>query len=169
MIRLERNKMENAILKAKAVRPRVKFLADRTFSVSGSRGNAYTVRFAVANGQRLGECDCPAGQSGHVCYHIAAAAAVNIGIQGMRRQASLPAPVAPTPQPEAAVIIRPSAEGYRVHPPYKHPAFVRAFKTTVGGRWYADSGEWFIAPDKLPWATELLGYWFKMPVVVTAH
>lgn len=65
-----------------------------------------------------------------------------------------------------AIIIRQSARGYRVHPPYKHSEFVAAFKRTVGGRWYAESGEWFVPAEKLEWAVELLGYWFKLPVLI---
>jgi hypothetical protein len=54
---------------------------------------AYTVRFAVANGMKLAECDCKAGQRDQMCYHVAAAAGVNMGmgIQGMRKAAP-PAP-----------------------------------------------------------------------------
>ena len=66
----------------------------------------------------------------------------------------------------SAIIIRQSARGYRVHPPYKHSEFVAAFKRTVGGRWYAESGEWFVPADKLEWTVELLSYWFKLPVLI---
>lgn len=66
----------------------------------------------------------------------------------------------------SAIIIRESERGYRVHPPYRHSEFVGAFKRTVGGRWYQTSGEWFIPADKLDWTIELLGYWFKLPVLI---
>lgn len=69
-------------------------------------------------------------------------------------------------QTSNAIIIHESARGYRVHPPYKHSEFVGAFKRTVGGRWYAESGEWFIPADKLDWTVELLGYWFKLPMLI---
>lgn len=65
-----------------------------------------------------------------------------------------------------AIIIHQSARGYRVHPLYKHSEFVAAFKRTVGGRWYAESGEWFVPAEKLEWTVELLGYWFKLPVLI---
>ncbi len=65
--------------------------SERTYAVTGSKGDNYTVKFAVANGHRLAECDCPARG---LCYHIAAAASVNIGIQSMRRQTAEPQPVA---------------------------------------------------------------------------
>ena len=85
MIKLEADKMTKAIERAKAARPRVRVIsaAERTYSVIGSKGDAYTVRFAVANGHKLAECDCPARG---LCYHIAAAASVNIAVQSMRRQ-----------------------------------------------------------------------------------
>ena len=69
-------------------------------------------------------------------------------------------------QTSNAIIIHESARGYRVHTPFKHSEFVAAFKRTVGGRWYAESGEWFIPADKLEWTVELLGYWFKLPVLI---
>ncbi len=69
-------------------------------------------------------------------------------------------------QTSTAIIIHESARGYRVHTPFKHSEFVAAFKRTVGGRWYAESGEWFIPADKLEWTIELLGHWFKLPVLI---
>jgi len=69
-------------------------------------------------------------------------------------------------EPVPAIVVRESARGFRVRPPYKHSLFVRAFKATVGGRWYADSGEWFIPVEKLNHVIELLGDFFKQPVVI---
>jgi uncharacterized Zn finger protein len=96
MIKLTAETMTKAIERAKAVRPRVRVLSatDRTYSVTGSKGDSYTVRFAVANGNKLGECDCQAGQLNHLCYHVAAAAQVNVMIHSMRQQGAS-APVAP--------------------------------------------------------------------------
>lgn len=68
--------------------------------------------------------------------------------------------------PQAAIVVRASDRGFRVHPPYRHPQFVAAFKRTVSGRWYADAQEWFIPAVCLDWAIELLEYWFSMPVYV---
>jgi hypothetical protein len=95
MIKLETKKMQKAIEKAKAARPRVSVLsADaRAYSVIGSKGDAYTVKFAVANGHKLAECDCVAGARGQMCYHVAAAAQVNVMVQSMRQPgATAPAP-----------------------------------------------------------------------------
>jgi hypothetical protein len=86
MIKLERAKMMKAIERAKAIHPRVKWMGGRTFHVSSSdRTHVYKVQFAVINGQKMGECSCKAGERGMMCFHIAAAASVNIGIQRMRQ------------------------------------------------------------------------------------
>ena len=69
--------------------------------------------------------------------------------------------------PTPAIVIRESERGYRVHPPYKHPQFVAAFKRSVSGRWYADSAEWFIPASSLEWAKELIEYWFNQPVYIS--
>lgn len=90
MIKLETKTMTKAIEKAKAVHPKVRVIsaADRVYAVTGSKGNEYTVRFAVAGGLKLGSCDCPARG---VCFHIAAAASVNIAVQSMRQGIATPA------------------------------------------------------------------------------
>ena len=88
MIKLEADKMQRAIARAKLLRPRVKWLGGRDYSVTSSNGQGtYTVRFAVVNGLKLGECDCKAGQAGMMCFHICAAAAVNIAVQSIHRAA----------------------------------------------------------------------------------
>lgn len=76
------------------------------------------------------------------------------------------AAIADSEPPEPAIIVRPSERGYRVHPPYRHPQFVAAFKRTISGRWYAETAEWFIPTTSLQWARELLEYWFSMPVYI---
>jgi len=98
MLKLESSKMQKAIARAKQMKPRVRMTGERVYSVSGSRGNAYTVTFSVANGMKLGACTCPAGEAGQMCYHIAAAAAVNIAIQTMRKAAAQQAASAPQPE-----------------------------------------------------------------------
>jgi len=100
MIKLEPAKMTKAIERAKTIRPRVRVISasERIYSVTGSKGDAYTVRFAVVNGHKLGECDCQAGRRGQVCYHLVSAAQVNVMTQSMRRQGAS-APDAPLPAP----------------------------------------------------------------------
>ncbi len=98
MIKLEASKMTKAIEKAKAIHPRVSRIGERTYKVTSSDGKgSYVVRFVVSNGLKLAECDCKAGKVGTICFHVAAAAAVNIGFQRMKQQvaAAPAAPVAP--------------------------------------------------------------------------
>lgn len=89
MIKLEHgDKMNKAIERAKVVRPFVKWLGERTYTVTSRDGQGvYTVRFAVANGNKLAECNCTAGEAEMLCYHIAAAAAVNIAIASIHQRA----------------------------------------------------------------------------------
>jgi hypothetical protein len=87
MIRLQQNKMQNAIHKARQVKPSVKMIGERVYSVTSSnRSQTYTVTFKVINNLKLGECNCAAGLQGYMCFHIASAAALNIAIQSMRKQ-----------------------------------------------------------------------------------
>jgi hypothetical protein len=93
MIKLETQKITAAIAKAKTLRPRVSLInpAERIYSVTGSKGDSYTVKFAVVGGLKLAECSCKAGQANRVCYHLAAAAQANIMAQSMRQASSAPA------------------------------------------------------------------------------
>jgi hypothetical protein len=88
MIKLTTENTQRAIEKCKQLKPKVSFIADRTFSVkSANNANSYTVRFAVQNGEKFGVCECKAGESGRwVCYHLVAAATVNIYRQSLKRQ-----------------------------------------------------------------------------------
>jgi hypothetical protein len=41
-------------------------------------------RFAVQNGEKLGECECRAAEKGLVCYHLIAGATANIYRQSLK-------------------------------------------------------------------------------------
>lgn len=97
MIKITSETMQKAIARAKVLRPRVRMTGERTYSVSGSQGGTYTVRFAVANGMKLAECSCKAGEAGMVCRHVVAAAALNIAVMSMRRVAEQ-RPIVATPE-----------------------------------------------------------------------
>jgi len=88
MLKLEPAKMQKAIQRAKAEHLKVKVLnvTERTYSVTGSKGDVYTVRFIVANGHKLGECNCKGGQAGLYCKHLAAGAQANILCQSFRER-----------------------------------------------------------------------------------
>ena len=88
MIKLTAENTSRAIERCKQLRPKVVFISDRTFEVkSANNENSYTVRFDVQNGEKLGKCECKAGESGkYVCYHLVAAATANIYRQSLKRQ-----------------------------------------------------------------------------------
>ncbi len=87
MIKLTAENTTKAIERCKQLKPRVRFIADRTFSVqSANNSNSYTIRFDVKNGEKFGLCECKASERGLICYQIIGAATVNIYRQGMKRQ-----------------------------------------------------------------------------------
>jgi hypothetical protein len=87
MIKLTTENTKQAIEKCKQLRPKVRFVAERTFSVqSANNSNSYTVRFNVQNGEKFGVCECKASEKGLVCYHIIGAATVNIYRKSLKRQ-----------------------------------------------------------------------------------
>ena len=92
MLKLTNETMAKAIERAKAERMKVRVLSvsERKFAVTNSKGKTYTVRFVVANGSRLGECDCAARTH---CKHMAAAAAINIAVQSGREANPTPGEV----------------------------------------------------------------------------
>ena len=87
MIKLTIENTQNAIAKCKQLRPKVIFIADRTFEVKSSNNEiSYTVRFEVRGGDKFGQCECKASERGLVCYHIVAGATANIYRQSLKRQ-----------------------------------------------------------------------------------
>lgn len=96
MLELTNKTMAGAIQRAKAERMKVRALSvdGRTFAVTNGKGKTYTVRFVVANGHKLGSCDCAARTH---CKHMAAAASLNIAVQSMRQ---------PTPAESKAFLAR---------------------------------------------------------------
>ena len=85
MIALTKDKLTNAIAKARKLRPRVQYLWWRTYLVtSPNSGNQYLVKFSITNGQKFADCSCKAGQNQMACFHVAAAVSVQIGVAAMR-------------------------------------------------------------------------------------
>jgi len=79
MIQLTTENTANAVKRCKQLKPKVRFVAPRTYQVySSNNGNVYTVRFDVKDGQRLGKCECKASERNLVCYHLVAGATANI-------------------------------------------------------------------------------------------
>jgi hypothetical protein len=87
MIKLTTENTQKAIERCKQLKPKVRFVADRTFKVeSANNGNVYHVNFDVRNGEKLGQCECKASEKGLVCYHLVAGATANIYRQSLKRQ-----------------------------------------------------------------------------------
>jgi len=70
--------IEKAIIRAKAVHPKVSVRKVGEYVVSGHAGALYTVRCERRAGQKVVDCTCPAGQFGSPCYHSAAAIAQHV-------------------------------------------------------------------------------------------
>ena len=88
MIALKQDKLKNAIARAKKLHPRVDYLWWRTHLVTSPNSrNQYLVKFQVTDGQQFGLCTCKAGEVNMPCFHLAAAASVQIGVVAMRRAA----------------------------------------------------------------------------------
>jgi hypothetical protein len=80
-----KQQLENAIEKAKTIRPTVKFDHFGRYRVSGSRGGYYTVICRKDNrGLKAVDCTCKGGESGLVCYHAVAALSLHIGLARQR-------------------------------------------------------------------------------------
>lgn len=83
-----KEQMARAINRAKELKPFVRVRGFRWYEVKSSNGDAiYTIHFFKNGQKKFGECTCQGGQKGYVCYHLAASAAVHIGIAAMRRVA----------------------------------------------------------------------------------
>lgn len=83
-----KSQLENAIEKAKQIRPTVKFDHFGRYRVSGSKGGYYTVICKKSeNNFKLVECNCKGAEKGLVCYHAAAALSLHIGIARQRQAA----------------------------------------------------------------------------------
>ena len=90
MIKLTTENTQNAIVKCRQLKPRVKFIKDRLFVVySANNSNVYHVSFELKDGEKFGQCECKASERGLVCYHLVAGATANIYRQGLKRQTIL--------------------------------------------------------------------------------
>lgn len=89
MIELKsKEQMAKAIKRAKQLKPFVRVRGFRWYEVQSSNGQeTYTIHFYKDGKRKLGECNCKGGQRGYVCYHLAGAAAVHIGLAALRRAA----------------------------------------------------------------------------------
>ena len=83
-----KSQLEKAIVKARKLRPSVKFDKFGKYRVSGSGGNFYTVICKRSdNYYKLVSCTCQGGIEGYVCYHAAAALSLHVGLARQRQTA----------------------------------------------------------------------------------
>ncbi len=73
------DKLENAINKARTVKPRVRVNKFGSYTVTNkATGTIYTVECAKRDGKRFASCTCKAGERGQACYHVAAAVSAHL-------------------------------------------------------------------------------------------
>ncbi len=78
-------KIQNAISKARTVKPRVRVNRFGNYTVENKQtGAAYTVECIKRDGRRFAHCTCKAGMRGQACYHIAAAVGAHIQLAAER-------------------------------------------------------------------------------------
>ncbi len=83
-----KEQMKRAIERARQLKPFVRVRGFRWYEVkSTSTDEVYTIHFYKDGKRKLGECNCKGALRGYICYHLAGAAAVHIGIASMRRAA----------------------------------------------------------------------------------
>jgi hypothetical protein len=83
MFSLEIANIERAINNAKALHPKVKMIEFGSYEVTGSKGNAYTVRCYRVEGEKIVECNC-ATRPGVACKHGMAAVSLHIAMAAQR-------------------------------------------------------------------------------------
>ena len=73
------SQLTKAINKARTVKPRLKAHRLGVYTVTGSKGDAYTVNcYRDAQGRKVVACECTGAQRGLVCYHAASAIGLHI-------------------------------------------------------------------------------------------
>lgn len=78
--------LEKAIIKAKTIRTKVKFIAFGKYEVRGTKGNFYKVKCErTVKGEKQVSCECLGASKGLVCWHSAAALSLHIGIARQRQ------------------------------------------------------------------------------------
>ncbi len=78
-------KLENAINKARTVKPRVAINKFGSYTVTNkTTGATYTVECVKRDGKRFASCSCKAGERGNACYHVAAAVSAHLQLAAER-------------------------------------------------------------------------------------
>ena len=78
-------KLENAINKARTVKPLVRVVKFGNYTVTNKQtGATYEVSCMKRDGKRFAGCTCKAGERGNACYHIAAAVSAHLQLAAER-------------------------------------------------------------------------------------
>ncbi len=73
------SQLTKAIAKARTVKPRLRVQRFGAYTVTGSKGDAYTVNcYRDAQGRKVVACQCQGAERGLVCYHAASAIGLHI-------------------------------------------------------------------------------------------
>ncbi len=80
--------LEKAIAKAMKTRTTVKFIKFGVYSVSGSKGNFYTVECRKVGNEKQVICECLGASKGLVCYHAASALSLHVGLAKQRKESA---------------------------------------------------------------------------------
>jgi uncharacterized protein YjhX (UPF0386 family) len=78
-------KLENAINKARTVKPLVRVAKFGHYTVTNkTTGATYEVTCEKRDGKRFASCTCKAGERGQACYHVAAAVSAHLQLAAER-------------------------------------------------------------------------------------
>jgi len=78
-------KLENAINKARTVKPLVRVARFGSYTATNkATGATYTVTCEKRDGRRFAGCTCKAGMRGQACYHVAAAVSAHLQLAAER-------------------------------------------------------------------------------------
>jgi hypothetical protein len=79
------DQLDNAITKAKKIRPRVEFDRFGRYRVSGSKGYYTVICRKDERGYKTIACTCRGAEKGLVCYHAVSALSLHIGLAKQRQ------------------------------------------------------------------------------------
>ncbi|MDQ3257107.1 MAG: hypothetical protein M3R15_24985 [Acidobacteriota bacterium] len=83
-------KLENAINKARTVKPRVRVNQFDSYTVTNkATGATYIVECSKRDNKRFAHCTCLAGERGQACYHVAAAVGAHVQLAAERQHNTL--------------------------------------------------------------------------------
>ena len=81
--------LNNAITKAKKIRPRVEYDRFGRYRVSGSKGYYTVICRKDERGYKTVSCTCKGAEKGLVCYHAVSALSLHIGLAKQRQTATV--------------------------------------------------------------------------------